>query len=360
MTAPAPPPAQAGAALWADALTAAALLAVDPAGLNGICLRAPAGPVRDAWLEGLAALMPGVAWRRVAAGVPEGRLVGGLDLAATLAAGAPVAEAGILAAVDGGVLALAMAERLPPVSAALLAAALDERCVRVERDGLSRRHAARFLLVALDEGASDDEGLPPVLGERLGLRLDLDALSPRGLAAPSLTPQAVAAAQARLAGVAVSPEMLEALCVLPLAAGKPSVRAALFLFRAARAAAALRGAQALAPADCALAARLVLGLAGIPPEEDAAPPQAPEPEPPPAEAADGETRAMPEGAIADTVLQAIAAHLPKGLLDGALRETLALRAGVSGKAGAPKPGGRRGRRVGVSERPPHQIGRAHV
>ena len=40
-----------------------------------------------------------------------GRLLGGLDLAATLHAGRPVAERGMLAEANGGIVLLAMAER---------------------------------------------------------------------------------------------------------------------------------------------------------------------------------------------------------------------------------------------------------
>ena len=104
---------------WTDAATAAALFAVDPAGTGGVALRALAGPVRDRWLGLLRALLPGDApLRRVPLGIADGRLVGGLDLAATLRAGRPVAERGVLAQADGGAVVLAMAERLPPGTAA--------------------------------------------------------------------------------------------------------------------------------------------------------------------------------------------------------------------------------------------------
>ena len=43
---------------WADAMTAATLLAVDPSGLGGASLRAPPGPVRDRWLALLRAALP--------------------------------------------------------------------------------------------------------------------------------------------------------------------------------------------------------------------------------------------------------------------------------------------------------------
>eukprot|EP01035_Chromulina_nebulosa_P006333 gene6333-8560_t len=44
--------------LNADAALVAALLAVDPSGLGGVALRAPAGPLRDAWLALLRQCLP--------------------------------------------------------------------------------------------------------------------------------------------------------------------------------------------------------------------------------------------------------------------------------------------------------------
>jgi len=44
----APTPDARAQALWADAVAAAQVVAVDPAGVGGVLLRAAAGPVRDA------------------------------------------------------------------------------------------------------------------------------------------------------------------------------------------------------------------------------------------------------------------------------------------------------------------------
>jgi hypothetical protein len=89
---------------WQQALGAAALLAVNPPGLGGVVVRAAPGPVRDAWLEALTELLaPGTPIRRIPPQVPDSRLLGGLDLTATLHAGRPVAERGLLAEADGGV-----------------------------------------------------------------------------------------------------------------------------------------------------------------------------------------------------------------------------------------------------------------
>jgi hypothetical protein len=66
------------------------LLAVDPAGLGGLHVRAPAGFARDALLAVLRDLLPpGTPWKRVPLQIADERLLGGLDLAATLKAGRP-------------------------------------------------------------------------------------------------------------------------------------------------------------------------------------------------------------------------------------------------------------------------------
>src|SRR5512145_774402 len=97
----------------ADAALVAALLAVDPAGLGGVALRAPAGPLRDTWLTLLRENLPAsTPVHRVPLHATDAALLGGLDLAATLHAGRPVAQLGLLARCDGGVLLLAMAERV--------------------------------------------------------------------------------------------------------------------------------------------------------------------------------------------------------------------------------------------------------
>ncbi|MCF7980204.1 MAG: magnesium chelatase ATPase subunit D, partial [Chromatiaceae bacterium] len=82
---------------------AAALFAVDPVGSGGISVRALPGPVRDLWMELLRELLPpDLPFRRIPLHIADGRLLGGHDLAATLHAGRPVAERGLLAEADGG------------------------------------------------------------------------------------------------------------------------------------------------------------------------------------------------------------------------------------------------------------------
>lgn len=162
---------------WEEALIAARLLAVDPVGLKGAVIRARFGAVRDRWQAhcqaGFAADAP---MRRLPVGVPDGRLLGGLDLAATLRAGKPVAERGLLVEVDGGLLVLAMAERMSVSTAARLTAVLDTGEVTLERDGLALRTSTRFGLIAYDEGDGAEEATPAALTDRLAFLIDLDGV----------------------------------------------------------------------------------------------------------------------------------------------------------------------------------------
>ena len=163
-----------GAAAWADALAALTLFATDPVGLGGIELRAGAGPVRDRWLVLLREALPaGTPVRRLPLNTGDDRLLGGLDLAATLQASRPVEQKGLLSEADGGVVLLAMAERVEPGVAARLCAVMDLGEVALLRDGLSRRLPARFGLVALDEGIAPDEATPRAVQDRLAFRVDL-------------------------------------------------------------------------------------------------------------------------------------------------------------------------------------------
>ena len=249
---------------WADALTVAALVAVDPAGLGGVAVTAHAGPVREQWLAVLRSLLPpAVPWRRVPLHITDERLLGGLDLPATLQAGRPVAQRGLLAEADGGIVLLAMAERLSAATAARLAAVLDTGEVSVARDGISMALPSRLGVIALDESAHDDEHLPAALLDRLAFRLDLAAIAMRDAfdadaALPADAANDVALARARLPQVQAEATIVEALCAAALALGIGSLRASLLALRVAHAAAALDGRDTVSTDDAALAARLVL------------------------------------------------------------------------------------------------------
>ncbi len=257
---------------------AALLLALDPEGLVGLQVRGAPGLEREALLLQLqASLAPGTPWRRCPLQVDDARLLGGLDLGQSVAAGRPVAMAGLLSEVQGGVLLLGMAERAPAALSGKLAQALD---------------AGGFALIALDEGVTSEEGLAGSLRERLGLLVDLSL--PPGAALPPLPRiegEALTAARERLASMPFDADCAEALCATAQALGIASMRAPWQAWRAARAAAAWSGRDAVEQQDAELAARLVLA-----PRARSLPPAAPQPEEDiaPAEPSPAESDAPPQ------------------------------------------------------------------
>ncbi|MDZ4842103.1 MAG: magnesium chelatase ATPase subunit D, partial [Hyphomicrobium aestuarii] len=147
------------------AAQALALLAVDPVGLGGAVLASRATPARDAWVTALIeASGANTPVRRIPLHVADDRLNGGLDLAATLASGRPIAMRGLLAEANGGIVVLANAERIAPLVASSIALAIE--------NGHSAGHAARFAVVALDEGDDTDEAAPAQIQDRLAFRID--------------------------------------------------------------------------------------------------------------------------------------------------------------------------------------------
>ncbi|MHB8286419.1 MAG: hypothetical protein ACYDD1_17340, partial [Caulobacteraceae bacterium] len=244
--------------VWADAQLAAGLLAIDPVGLGGAVLRSGPGAVRDAWLAALQDMAAGRPIRRVPLNIQDERLLGGLDLTASLAARRAVAKLGVLAQCHGGLAVLAMAERLTENVAARVTAVLDAGEIVLEREGLTAKLPACLGLVALDEGLTPDERPPAALMDRLAFNLDLTGLSTRDVSSrPSR--DRLAEARARLAEVAETPpDMVAALCSAAHELGLTSLRTPLLALRVARAHAAWQGRSDLTPEDAAVGARLVL------------------------------------------------------------------------------------------------------
>ncbi|MFO1160363.1 MAG: magnesium chelatase subunit D [Reyranellaceae bacterium] len=330
-----------------DALLAAALLAVDPAGTVGVALRGPWGPAREDWLAALAALLPAdTPMRRLPPGIGDDRLLGGLDLAATLQARRPIVERGLLAEADGGIVLVPMAERLAPGTVARLAAVLDQASVAVERDGVAARHTARLGVVAFDESVGEDERLAAALADRLAFAVaPADALADEGMV---WTRDAVAAARRMLVAVTADEAIETALCAVADALGIASIRAPLLALAAARAHAALRGASRIDDGDAAVAARLVLAprATRLPSETAPTPPDPPAEDLPPPDSPPQAAAEPPP--LIDLILAAARAAIPPHLL-ASLRGPLqaGARASTAGRAGALKSGAGRGRPVGT-------------
>ncbi len=352
------------------AALAADILAVDWIGLGGIHLVARAGPSRDRWLAALAARLPrGVPLRKIPATVGADRLVGGLDLSETLRCGVPVRERGILGGLDGGLALLAMAERQPPETTAIIASALDTGAVAVERDGFAARIPARFGAVALDEGIGEGEGLGAALRDRLALHLDLNDPAIGAADAPPADPARLASARRRLPTIAVSDEITEAVASLAFAFGIASLRAPLHALCVARVLAALAGRDAVSEADVGLATRLVLLPRATQIPDRALPEDAPADTEPPDEAApeanDGapeppsdremaERDTPPAPSDAEQLVEAVLSALPRGLLDALDRAVGRAAAAASRGTGATQASGLRGRPTGTRSGRPRE------
>lgn len=311
-----------------DACLALSLFLIAPAQLGGLSLRG-SGPAREALLEMLRET--GMAVRRMPAHVDDERLLGGVDLAASLAGGRTVRALGLLEEIAGGVLVVPLAERVDHAIAGRLAQALDGD--------------ARFGLLLLDDG-TQDEAPPAALLERVAFHCDLTRARQVEGALRSADPATVAP---------LDEEALHALAATAAALGVDSVRALNFAALAARAHAALAGRGCANEEDIATAARLVLGprATRLPEMSDQAEEEEPAPPPDPSDAGERDDASDPgETPLEDVVLDATLASIPPDLLaqlaEGRARRSSGSGGGkkhISGLRGKPlsaRPGSPRG------------------
>ena len=202
-------------------------------------------------------------------GATEDRVVGALDLERALAQGIKAFEPGLLARANRGFLYIDEVNLLEDHLVDLLidVAASGENLV--EREGLSVRHPARFVLVG--SGNPEEGELRPQLLDRFGLSVEVktptdlpsrvevvrrrDAFE-RDTAAFTETwakedariRRQIVAGRARIADVAVPDAALERAASLCMSLGTDGLRGELTLIRAARALAALQGDAAVADA----------------------------------------------------------------------------------------------------------------
>jgi magnesium chelatase subunit I len=232
----------------------------DPASPAGLCLHCQPGRQRGA-LKTKLVPVPVV---DLPLGATEDRVVGALDLELALAKGEKAFEPGLLARAHRGFLYIDEVNLLEDhlVDLLLDVAASGENVV--EREGLSVRHPARFVLVG--SGNPEEGELRPQLLDRFGLAVEVktpDTLevrievvrrrdefdrSPTAFLAKwdkkdrSLR-RRIAAARQRLNGVDVPLRALELATRLCMALGTDGLRGELTLVRTARALAALDGDQ---------------------------------------------------------------------------------------------------------------------
>lgn len=245
------------------------LAAIDPA-IGGVLIEGPRGMAKSTLARGIADLLPQGIFVTLPLGASEERIVGTLDLDAALGEGRAQFSPGVLAKAHGGVLYVDEVNLLPDHLVDLLLDVAASGVNLVERDGLSHRHAARFVLIGT---MNPEEGeLRPQLLDRFGLKVTLDGqpqpaeraeivrrrlafdADPQGFIAQWDTPQQALArrcqdARERLAAIPLDDSALDRIAQRCFAAGVDGLRADLVWLRAARAHAAWRGAPRIEAED---------------------------------------------------------------------------------------------------------------
>lgn len=360
---------------WHAALTAARLVGAQPDLFPLVILRNGSDALEKLWLRALQQHVTRALHEVILPPhVTMDRLTGGLDFAATLAAGRTIHERGLLHRAAGQLLLVPSAERLPPAALSGLLRTLD--------DGAARP----AVTVALDHSAGDDDPLSAALVDRAAFVIDLSGISPHfafdalelsGPEAPVAAPQTVSppltsqhktSARQR----SIDPPTIEKLDALAMAFGVTSLRTLSYLCDATERLAEDSGDDAIGDDVIAEAMRLVILPRATqipqasepqecPPDSDEADNRADEPPP---EAADEDDKRSPQDQddddtgsgldepAADDVIAAVMANLPKGLLDQLGRQLATaaddtMRSGARcGSHGAARRKGRRGRTFG--------------
>ena len=232
-----------------EAKLALLLAAIEPR-LGGVLLRGQKGSAKTTLARGFARLLPGAApFVELPLGASEDRVLGSLDLAELLTTGTPRYRPGLLAAAHGGVLYVdeinLLADHLVDVLLDVAVSGVN----RVEREGISHTHPARFVLVA---SMNPEEGeLRPQLLDRFGLAVEVVAPTDAALRVRAVQAQlsverdpgaqvedeeADAALRRRLASVgraSMPDEVVRRAADVALAVGAEGLRADLMLCRAA-------------------------------------------------------------------------------------------------------------------------------
>jgi magnesium chelatase subunit I len=270
------------------------LTAIDP-GIGGVLVFGDRGTGKSTAVRALAALLPEIsavegcpvnsarvedvpAWANAVSGriskrptpvidlplgATEDRVVGALDIERALTRGEKAFEPGLLARANHGYLYIDEVNLLEDHIVDLLLDVAQSGENVVEREGLSIRHPARFVLVG--SGNPEEGELRPQLLDRFGLSVEVT--SPRDVetrvevmrrrdayendnaafmkkwrAKDSALRKAILAARAALPGLTTPGVVLHDCAALCIALGSDGLRGELTLLRAARAQAAFEGA----------------------------------------------------------------------------------------------------------------------
>jgi magnesium chelatase subunit D len=255
----------------------------DPAAPDPAC---PAGPHQSAAApdparphQSAATEVRPVTLAELPVGATEDRLTGSLDIERVLTAGTTAFQPGLLAAAHRGILYVDEVNLLHDHLVDLLLDAAALGVNYVEREGVSVRHASRFILVGTmnpEEGelrpqlldrfgltvqvtsSQDPAERAEVVRRRLAFEADPAAFAERFTGDGAALADQVVAAQARLPEVRLPDAVLRQICAVCGAFGVDGMRADLVTARTAIALAAWHGRDVVTAEDVRAAARLAL------------------------------------------------------------------------------------------------------
>ncbi|MGF1544801.1 MAG: ATP-binding protein [Parvularculaceae bacterium] len=269
-----------------DELKRALTIAAVDRSVGGVLALGDRGAGKSTAIRALAELLPPTDKNGDAApvvdlplGATEDRVVGALDLEAALTRGEKKFEPGLLARAHGGFLYIDEVNLLEDhlVDVLLDVAASGENVV--EREGLSVRHPAKFVLVG--SGNPEEGELRPQLLDRFGLAVDVrtprdvetrveivrrrdeferdpEAFAKKWRRKDLAIRKQIDAARSRLHDVDAGDDALTRAAAICIALGTDGLRGELALTRAARALAALEGADAVSDAHLRETATMAL------------------------------------------------------------------------------------------------------
>ena len=343
------------------------LLAVDPS-LGGVVIPSAVGSGKSTLARAFADILPeGTPFVELPLNVTEDRLIGGVDLEATLASGVRVVQHGVLTKAHGGVLYVDSLSLLDSSAVSHIMDAMSRVEVLVEREGLSEVHPANFMLVGTYD-PSDGEvriGLLDRIGIIVPFTAQNDFRARKKIVSIVLGTRdqedtedelkmlggLIQAARDQLPHVSITNDQIKALIQTALSLGVEGNRVDVFTVRAALASAALAQRSDVEEEDMKLAIKLVLipratrmpereaEAEEAPPQEE--PPQQEEPEaeeedaPPDTSEADAEADEEQKDTpdmIEELMMDAIETELPDNILNISLASKKKAKSGSRGEA----------------------------
>ncbi|RXK85132.1 magnesium chelatase ATPase subunit D [Chlorobaculum sp. 24CR] len=343
------------------------LLAVDPS-LGGVVIPSTVGSGKSTLARAFSDILPeGTPFVELPLNVTEDRLIGGVDLEATLASGQRIVQHGVLSKAHKGVLYVDSLSLLDSSAVSHIMDAMSRGVVLVEREGLSEVHPADFMLVGTYDpsdgevrmGLLDRIGIivpfTPVNDYRarklivslvMGKRNEEDTQDElrmlRGI---------IGAAREQLPHVSITNEQIKGLIQTAISLGVEGNRVDIFAIRAAIANAALGQRTEVDDEDMKLAVKLVLvPRATRMPEREQEQEEMPQEEPPPPDEqpqdetedenappdetdsdADEEQEETPD-MIEELMMDAIETELPDNILNISLASKKKAKSGSRGEA----------------------------